>query len=164
MAYIVTAVFLALTGTFFTTYLAGVGYADTSIRGFVNAARFLVLLFAAVLTMRLVSAEKKAGTWEAQLTIPGRDVEIVVAKFLGALAMLSAMLVLTLYYPIMLKGVRRPRHRADGDQLPGTVPARRRLPGGGGVRLVDHRQPDRVRGGGRRGWAIRAPQATVLGR
>ena len=47
MAYIVTAVFLALTGNFFTTYLAGVGYVDTSIRGFVNATRFLVLLFAA---------------------------------------------------------------------------------------------------------------------
>ena len=102
MAYIVTAVFLALTGTFFTTFLAGIGYADTSIRGFLNAARFLVLLFAAVLTMRLVSEEKKVGTWELLLTVPVRDVEIVAGKFLGALAMLSAMLVLTLYYPIML--------------------------------------------------------------
>lgn len=102
MAYVVTAVFLALTGTFFTTYLAGVGYADTSIHGFVNAARFLVLLFAAVLTMRLVSEEKKVGTWELLLTVPVRDVEIVVGKFLGALAMLGAMLALTLYYPIML--------------------------------------------------------------
>ena len=102
MAYVVTAVFLALTGTFFTTYLAGVGYADTIIRGFVNAARFLVLLFAAVLTMRLVSEEKKVGTWELLLTVPVRDVEIVVGKFLGALAMLGAMLALTLYYPIML--------------------------------------------------------------
>ena len=102
MAYIVTAVFLALTGTFFITHLAGVGYADTSIRGFVNAARFLVLLFAAVLTMRLVAEEKKVGTWELLLTVPVSDVEIVVGKFLGALAMLSAMLVLTLYYPIML--------------------------------------------------------------
>lgn len=102
MAYVVTAVFLALTGTFFTTYLAGVGYADTSIRGFVNAARFLVLLFAAVLTMRLVAEEKKVGTWELLLTVPVRDVEIVVGKFLGALAMLGAMLALTLYYPIML--------------------------------------------------------------
>lgn len=102
MAYVVTAVFLALTGTFFTTYLAGVGYADTSIRGFVNAARFLVLLFAAVLTMRLVAEEKKVGTWELLLTVPVRDVEIVVGKFLGALAMLGAMLGLTLYYPIML--------------------------------------------------------------
>ena len=102
MAYIVTAVFLALTGTFFTTYLAGVGYGDTSIRGFVNAARFLVLLFAAVLTMRLVSEEKKVGTWELLLTVPVRDVEIVVGKFLGALAMLTGMLVLTFYYPIML--------------------------------------------------------------
>ena len=102
MAYVVTAVFLALNGIFFTAWLAAIGYADTSIRGFVNAARFLVLLFAAVLTMRLVSEEKKAGTWELLLTVPVRDVEIVAGKFLGALAMLGVMLALTLYYPIML--------------------------------------------------------------
>ena len=39
MAYIVTAIFLALSGTFFTTYLASTNYADTSIRGFLNAAQ-----------------------------------------------------------------------------------------------------------------------------
>ena len=102
MAYVVTAVFLALSGTFFTTYLAGIGYADTSILGFLNAAKFLILLFAAVLTMRLVAEEKKLGTWELLLTVPVRDVEIVLGKFLGSLAMLSGMLALTLYYPIIL--------------------------------------------------------------
>lgn len=102
MAYVVTAVFLALTGIFFTSYLAGAGYADTSLRGFVNAARFLVLLFAAVLTMRLVAEEKKIGTWELLLTVPVRDAEIVAGKFLAALAMLAVMLALTLYYPAML--------------------------------------------------------------
>ena len=102
MAYIVTAVFLALSGTFFTTYLVGIGYADTSIVGFLNAARILILLFAAVLTMRLVAEEKQLGTWELLLTVPVRDVEIVLGKFLGSLAMLSGMLILTLYYPLIL--------------------------------------------------------------
>ena len=102
MAYIVTAVFLALSGTFFTTYLVRIGYADTSIVGFLNAARILILLFAAVLTMRLVAEEKQLGTWELLLTVPVRDVEIVLGKFLGSLAMLSGMLILTLYYPLIL--------------------------------------------------------------
>jgi ABC-2 type transport system permease protein len=102
MAYIVTAVFLVLSGTFFTTYLASTGYADTSIRGFLDASQFLILLFAAVLTMRLIAEERKMGTWELLLTVPVRDAEIVLGKFFGSLAVLVGMLALTLYYPLLL--------------------------------------------------------------
>ncbi len=102
MAYVVTAVFLVLTGTFFTMYLAGTNYSDTSIRGFLSAGQILILLFAAILTMRLIAEEKKLGTWELLLTVPVRDSEIIVGKFLGSLAVLSGMLVLTFYYPILL--------------------------------------------------------------
>jgi ABC-2 type transport system permease protein len=102
MAYIVTAIFLVLSGTFFSTYLAGTNYTDTSIRGFLNAAQILILLFATVLTMRLVAEEKKQGTWELLLTAPIRDAEIILGKFLSSLAILTGMLVLTLYYPILL--------------------------------------------------------------
>jgi len=102
MAYIVTAIFLILSGTFFTTYLAGTNYADTSIKGFLNVAQLLILLFAAMLTMRLVAEEKKLGTWEFLLTAPLRDSEIIIGKFLGAFVVLIGMLVLTLYYPLLL--------------------------------------------------------------
>ncbi len=102
MAYVVTAIFLALSGTFFGTYLAATSFEDTSIRGFLNAAQYLILLFAAVLTMRLVAEEKKVGTWELLLTAPVRDVEIVAGKYLGSLAVLAGMLVLTFYFPFLL--------------------------------------------------------------
>ncbi len=102
MAYIVTAVFLGISGAFFSSYLAGTEYADTSIKGFLNAAQILVLIFAAVLTMRLVAEEKKMGTWEFLLTAPVRDGEIIMSKFIGSLAVLIGMLVLTLYYPLLL--------------------------------------------------------------
>ncbi len=102
MAYVVTAIFLALSGTFFATYLAATNYSDTSLTGFLNAAGFLILLFAAVLTMRLIAEEKKLGTFEFLLTAPVRDVEIVLAKFAGSVAVLTAMLALTLYYPLLL--------------------------------------------------------------
>ena len=102
MAYIVTAIFLALSGTFFATYLAGTNYTDTSIRGFLEAGQILILLFAAVLTMGLIAEEKKLGTWELLLTVPVRDSEIILGKFLGSLAMLTGMLLLTFYYPILL--------------------------------------------------------------
>ena len=102
MAYVVTAVFLVLTGTFFATYLASTNYSDTSIRGFLGAGQILILLFAAVLTMRLIAEERKLGTWELLLTVPVRDTEIILGKFLGSLAVLTGMLVLTFYYPILL--------------------------------------------------------------
>jgi ABC-2 type transport system permease protein len=102
MAYVVTAVFLALSGTLFASYLAGTSYSDTSIRGFLEGGQVLILLFAAVLTMRLVAEERKVGTWELLLTAPVRDAEIVLGKFVGSLALLAAMLVLTVYYPFLL--------------------------------------------------------------
>ena len=102
MAYVVTAIFLALSGTFFASYLAGTNYGDTSIRGFIDAGQYLILLFAAVLTMRLIAEERKMGTWELLLTVPVRDTEIILGKFLGSLGLLTGMLLLTLYYPLLL--------------------------------------------------------------
>ena len=57
MAYIVTAVFLAISGSFFAGFLAAISYNDTSIAGFLNAAQLLILLFSTLLTMRLVVEE-----------------------------------------------------------------------------------------------------------
>jgi len=102
MAYIVTFVFLLITGTFFSTYLTGTGYTDTSIAGFLDPGNLLLLLFASVLTMRLLAEEKKLGTWELLLTAPVRDTEVVLGKFLGSMGVLLTMLALTLYYPLLL--------------------------------------------------------------
>ncbi len=102
MAYVVTAIFLALSGTFFATYLAGTNYADTSIRGFLDAGQYLILIFAAVLTMRLIAEERKLGTWELLLTVPVREREIILSKFLSSVAVLTGMLLLTIYYPLLL--------------------------------------------------------------
>lgn len=102
MAWVVAAVFLALGGTFFVAYLASTAYADTSLRGFLEAAQYLVLLFSSVLTMRLVAEERKLGTWELLLTVPVRDAAVILGKYLSALTVLLGMLALTLYFPVML--------------------------------------------------------------
>jgi ABC-2 type transport system permease protein len=102
MAYVITTVFLALTGTFFASYLAATAYSETTIEGFVAAGKYLILLFAAVLTMRAIAEERKSGTWELLLTAPLRDAEIVLGKFAGHLTILVGMLGLTLYYPVLL--------------------------------------------------------------
>ena len=100
MAYVVTGIFLVLTGFFFQNSEAT--YAETSISGFLFWASILLLLLSSVLTMRLLAEEKKLGTLELLLTAPIRDSEIIMGKFLGSLGILMVMLVLTLYYPFLL--------------------------------------------------------------
>jgi len=100
MAYVVTGIFLVLTGVFFGTSPAT--YFETSVRGFLEASSLLLLLLAAVLAMRLLAEEKKMGTLELLLTAPVRDTEVILGKFLGSVGVLTAMLALTLYYPILL--------------------------------------------------------------
>ncbi|MDP2816148.1 MAG: ABC transporter permease subunit [Rectinemataceae bacterium] len=102
VVYIVVGVFLLLSGAFFSMYLSGTSYADTSIRGFVDASQFLILLFAAMLSMRVIAEEKKLGTWEFLLTSPVADAEIIFSKFIASLAILTGMLALSLYYPLLL--------------------------------------------------------------
>ena len=102
MAYIVSAIFIALSGASFTTYLAQTSYSDPRIRGFLETGQLLILLFSALLTMRLISEERKLGTWELLLTAPVREYEIVLGKFFSCLLVLAGMLILTLYFPLLL--------------------------------------------------------------
>ena len=100
MAYVVTGIFLVLTGFFFQS--SPTTYSETSINGFLVWGSILLLLLASVLTMRLLAEEKKMGTLELLLTAPVRDSEIIMGKFLGSLGILTVMLALTFYYPILL--------------------------------------------------------------
>ncbi len=100
MAYVVTGIFLVLTGFFFS--ISPSTYSETSITGFLGIGSILLLLLASVLTMRLLAEERKMGTIELLLTAPVRDSEVIVGKFLGSLSILMTMLVLTFYYPVLL--------------------------------------------------------------
>ncbi len=100
MAYVVTGIFLVLTGFFFQS--SPTTYSETSINGFLVWGSILLLLLASVLTMRLLAEERKMGTLELLLTAPVRDSEVIAGKFLGSLGILTAMLALTFYYPILL--------------------------------------------------------------
>jgi ABC-2 type transport system permease protein len=102
MAYVIICIFLLGAGWFFTSYLKSIAYNDTTIKGFLDNAYILLLLFAAVITMRSLAEEKKLGTWELLLTSPVKDIEVIMGKFLGSLGILAVMLILTMYYPLIL--------------------------------------------------------------
>jgi ABC-2 type transport system permease protein len=102
MAYIVICIFLALAGLFFSV-LSSAAYYETSISGFLNWGSLVLLLMSAVITMRLISEERKLGTLELLITSPIKDSELILGKFLGSLGMLAIMLALTVLYPILLE-------------------------------------------------------------
>jgi ABC-2 type transport system permease protein len=62
----------------------------------------LVVLIVPVITMRLVAEEKRSGTLEMLITLPVRDSEVILGKFLGALGLVLVLLATTLLYPILM--------------------------------------------------------------
>jgi ABC-2 type transport system permease protein len=67
-----------------------------------NIAVTMLLLMPAA-TMRLFSEEKKSGTIELLFTYPIRDWELLLGKFLAALALYTAMLGISLLQLLMLR-------------------------------------------------------------
>ncbi len=69
---------------------------------------FLMIFLAPLLTMRLFAEEMREGTLELLLTMPIRDPEIVLGKFLGAWAFYSLLLLCTGVYTVILVAVGNP--------------------------------------------------------
>jgi ABC-2 type transport system permease protein len=96
VAYIVVTVFTVLAGYLFFTELFLERQAD--MRGFFNMAPLLFMFIAPAITMRLVAEEKGSGTLELLITMPVRDWEVILGKFLAALVLLATALALTLVF------------------------------------------------------------------
>jgi ABC-2 type transport system permease protein len=68
---------------------------------FMNTTVIMLLVFP-LITMRTYAEEKRSGTIELLLTSPLTDVEIILGKFLGAMALYTAMLSITLIHMSIL--------------------------------------------------------------
>jgi len=103
MAYIIAVFFLVGTGAFFALFTSA-WHDETSMRGILGSPFYVVviLMFMALMTMRLVSEEKKLGTIELLMTAPIRDSELVIGKFVGSVLIVLVMFAFTLYYPLLL--------------------------------------------------------------
>src|SRR3989338_11562529 len=100
IAYIFVAIFLVVTNwLFFQKFFLS---AEVSMRNWFSLLPWVFLLLAPALTMRSWAEEKKSGTIEFLLTLPIRDVEVVLAKFFSSLAFLALSLFLSLSVPITL--------------------------------------------------------------
>jgi len=107
LAYIVLTVFLVLNGLAFLTALemSGGVVSDTIALFLGDGILFWICLVVvpALVTMRLIAEERRAGTLEVLLTAPVRDGEVVVAKFLGALLFQAFLWMPTLLYVVIIR-------------------------------------------------------------
>jgi ABC-2 type transport system permease protein len=62
----------------------------------------LVVLIVPVVTMRLLAEEKRSGTLEMLITLPVKDSEVILGKYLGALGLVLSFVAATLAYPILM--------------------------------------------------------------
>ena len=104
IATIVLAGFLSISGFLFFGQL----FVDRIARldGLFANLPMVLLFFAPALSMRLLAEERASGTLEMLLTLPVRDRDVVLGKFLATVALLAIALLATLPFPIT---VSRPR-------------------------------------------------------
>ena len=98
IAYIVIAIFLLITGWFFfSTFFL---YNQASLRNFFGLLPIIFSFIVPAVTMRLFSEEIHAGSYEILMTLPLTFSEVILGKFLAAVAFVLVMLLPTLSYAI----------------------------------------------------------------
>ena len=98
IAYIFIVVFLLLASwLFFRGYFL---YAQADLRPFFSLLPWMFLFFVPAVSMRLWAEERKLGTAELLLTLPVRDEEIILGKFLAGLTLV--VLTVVLEFPLLL--------------------------------------------------------------
>lgn len=110
IAYIVIVAYLLITGfLFFNQLLAPGGMQEASLRPFFSGlSRFFLIIFSPAITMRLIAEEKSSGTIELLSTLPVSDLDVVLGKFMAAMAMVLVALGLTFTYPLTVQAVGNP--------------------------------------------------------
>jgi ABC-2 type transport system permease protein len=101
VAYIVVTVFAGITGYLFFTQLFSEKQAE--LRQLFGFMPFLFMFVVPAVTMRLLADEKASGTLELLSTMPVRDWEVVLGKFLAALALVCTAIGLTLFFAITVR-------------------------------------------------------------
>jgi ABC-2 type transport system permease protein len=104
--YVVCVVFLVTSGWLFAAPLFQ--FNQSSLDTFLRPLPLLFTFLLPALTMRSFSEEFKAGTIEYLATLPIKDYEIVLGKYLGVLGWLSIVMVFTLAYPLLILLIGRP--------------------------------------------------------
>ena len=104
LAYVVICLGLVMLGFVFFMLNGGFWQADraTLTALFAQAPRGLSFLVVPVVTMRLLAEEKRTGTLEMLITLPVKDHEVILGKFLGAWGLVLVLIASTAVYPLVM--------------------------------------------------------------
>ena len=103
MAYIFLVIFSVINGYFFTrTFFL---FNQSDMRSLFNIIPLIYLFFIPAVTMNLIAREKNLGTMEVISTLPLKDIDFVVGKFLAAFSLVVTGLLITLIHFITLTQV-----------------------------------------------------------
>tara|TARA_Y100000590_G_scaffold119541_2_gene136812 strand:- start:467 stop:1180 length:714 start_codon:yes stop_codon:yes gene_type:complete len=100
MAYIFLVVFSLVNGYFFSNTFFLIGQSD--MRSLFNIVPMVYLFFIPAITMSLIAKEKNLGTMEIICTLPIKDNEFVLGKYLSAIALILTGLLFTVVHVITL--------------------------------------------------------------
>lgn len=122
IAYVVTTVFLVISGFFFYNMLvafnlevlrfesqgfrgsaSGLNLNEFVVTNLFGVISFTSLLIVPFLTMRLFAEEKKLGTIELLMTSPLKNTQTLLGKFLACITLYTVMMALTLVYLLILE-------------------------------------------------------------
>ena len=93
MAYIFLVIFSLVNGYFFSNTFFIFGQSD--MRALFQIVPLVYLFFIPAITMGIISKEKNIGTMEVMCTLPIKDYELVIGKYLSILSLLFVGLILT---------------------------------------------------------------------
>ena len=113
IAYIVLAGYLVFTTVAFFFLNQFFVHDEASLRLYFSTVPTVFIFLIPALTMRSWAEEKKSGTLELLLTLPFKEHEVVIGKFIGASALILVMMVLSLPLPLSLS----PLGRFDAGQV-----------------------------------------------
>jgi ABC-2 type transport system permease protein len=102
--YVILAVVLAVDALLFNAYAIGAGSKRSAevVAQFFWVSSGMVIIASVFISMRLLAEERQAGTLTLLYSSPVRDFEIVLGKFLSALAFLAILLALTTFMPALI--------------------------------------------------------------
>ena len=103
MAYIFLVIFAVINGYFFTrTFFL---FNQSDMRSLFNIIPLVYIFFIPAVTMSLIAKEKNMGTMEVMSTLPLKDMDFVLGKFLSALSLIVIGLLITLIHFLTLTQV-----------------------------------------------------------
>ncbi len=104
LAYVVICLSFLLLGLAFFELRGGFWQVDQASlqRMFEYLPLVVGILVVPVVTMRLLAEEKRSGTLELLITLPVRDSDVILGKYMGALGLVWILLISTLIYPVAM--------------------------------------------------------------